>query len=362
MLRGLTRAEKLFALIGATLAVLAYLWVRLAMRMGPEATAQRRLGLGLGGLLGRLWQWTPVPMAELVWIVGVLSAVGVTVGLTARRGGWGLLGACCRLILAAGVIYALFAVVFSVQYSAAPLSEQIGLDVGRYSAEQLYETAKRVTQELNEAAEQVARGGDGLFTPTLSFREVCAACSASYRQGELKEIYARGPGLYPKQAKLLSRATSYLSLAGYYFPITGESVIGSDIMETSVPFTVAHEMAHACGVGPEKEANFMAFVVCRDSSETDVRYSGLFNGYIYLNNALYAADRDLWQSLYDGVSAPVKADLDAKTAHLQQFKGKVNDLGNKVNDAYIKTTGQADGVKSYGLVVDMIIAYYESMD
>jgi hypothetical protein len=289
----------------------------------------------------------------------VLTLVGVTGAMTVHRGGWGLLGACCRTILVCGTIYALFSAVFSVQYSAPPLSEQIGLTVGKYSPEQLYAVSLEVARELNETAATVERDEKDVFVPTLSFEQVCAAAKASYQRGVLAGIYARGPGLYPKQAVLLSRATSYLSLAGYYFPITGESVIGADIIGTSVPFTVAYEMAHACGVGPEKEANFAAFVVCTRSDAPDVRYSGLLNGYIYLNNALYAADRELWRALYDTLAPAVRADLDAKSEHLKQFEGKVNDLGNKVNDAYIKTTGQAEGVQSYGLVVDLIIAYYD---
>ena len=37
--------------------------------------------------------------------------------------------------------------------------------------------------------------------------------------------------------------------------------------------------------------------------------------------------------------------------------GKVAEVQDKVNDAYLKGNGQSDGVQSYGRVVDLMLAW-----
>ena len=44
---------------------------------------------------------------------------------------------------------------------------------------------------------------------------------------------------------------------------------------------------------------------------------------------------------------------------LARFEGtKANELGSKANDALIKATGQPEGIRSYGKVVDLMLAYF----
>ena len=38
--------------------------------------------------------------------------------------------------------------------------------------------------------------------------------------------------------------------------------------------------------------------------------------------------------------------------------GKVAEVSNKVNDTYLKVNKQEDGVKSYGRMVDLLLAQY----
>lgn len=357
MSRSLTPREKRFGAAGILLALLGLGWFRLSAFLGASAGWMRQAGLAVGGALCRLWNIVPFPVSELIWIGGVAAAVGVTLHLTLRRGLWGFAGALCRLLLAGGVMLALFSFVFLVQYSAPPLSETLGLEVEEYTTAQLAEVASLVAGELNKYAAQVPRDEAGLFAPA-GYDALAASVGRSYKGGSMAGLYARGAGIAPKQGVLLSRAMSYLSITGYYFPLTGESIVSSDLIETSIPFTVAHEAAHAFGVGPEKEANFAAFLCCIQSDDPEVCYSGLFNGYIYLNNALYRADRDRWQAVYDTLSRPVLDDLSAKNRHLARYEGPVNDFGSSVNNAYIQATGQPDGVQSYGRMVDLMMAWY----
>lgn len=353
-----TRKSLIYLAAGAALAFFGLFWYRLSGRLGAEARWMRDIGLFVSNCLCRFWSFMPLAAAELTWIFGALGAGGLVLYMGLRGGAKGALGALCRLALCAGIIYALFAVTYLVQFSDPGLGERLGLETGQYSTEELLQVGLTVAGQLNEVAARVERDGDGLYCPSASFEELAQRAKESYLRGSMAEMYKKGSGVLPKRGYLLSKAMSMLDLAGYYFPPTGESVVSTDIVPTSTANTTAHEMAHSFGVGREKEANFAAFLCCLESGDDDLMYSGLFNGYIALNNALYRADRDRWKILYSTLSQPVRDDLDAKSRHLAKYEGKINDFGNAVNDAMIRSTGQPDGVRSYGLVVDLIMAYY----
>ncbi len=54
----------------------------------------------------------------------------------------------------------------------------------------------------------------------------------------------------------------------------------------------------------------------------------------------------------------VRRDLVAQKAFWVPYQGKTNEVSNKVNDAYLKSNRQTDGVASYGRMVDWVIAYH----
>ena len=108
----LSRKEMFYGPAGLLLALFGFGWFKLSQYLGAQAEGMRRIGQGLGNLLCRIWSIVPFPVSELVWIVGIAAALIVTVMMTVRRGLSGLLGALSRLLLAGGVIYALFSVVF----------------------------------------------------------------------------------------------------------------------------------------------------------------------------------------------------------------------------------------------------------
>lgn len=348
-----------YGLAGLLLAIFGFGWFKLSQALGTAAEPMRKIGRMLGNGLARFWGIFPFPVAEVVWVGGIAAALVITGILIRRRGFWGLGSALCWAALTGGIIFALFSVIFLGQYSAPPLADVLGLPAGKYSAQELADVAAQVAAELNESADRVGRDENGLFQPG-EYTRLAEEVRDSYQSGSMADLYSCGAGVLPKEGVLLSKAMSYLGITGYYFPITGESVVSGDLYPTTVPFTIAHEAAHAFGVGPEKEANFAAFLCCVQSDSEDLRYAGLFNGYIYLNNALFSADRDLWREVYSTLSQPVRDDLAAKSAHLDQYEGKINDFGSGVNNAYIQSTGQPEGIRSYGLMVDLLISYYQS--
>ena len=104
--------------------------------------------------------------------------------------------------------------------------------------------------------------------------------------------------------------------------------------------------------------SFIGILAAIRSDCAAYRYSGWLTGFGYLSNALYSAARDAWQIIRDSLPETVVADLRADNAYWSQFRGTVSQLSDKVYDGFLKSNGDTDGAKSYGVVTDLLVAYF----
>lgn len=317
---------------------------------GAAAVLSRGLALATG--------LVPFPLSE--WLLVVLTAgwlLWLAVRLCHRR--WAVLGrGLCRLACMLCAAVFLFVALYGVHHTAPSLASSLGLEVAQYTVEELDRLAARTVEQVNALAAQAPRDGSDSCA-FGSFRELAEQVSAAY--GDLAEKYTvfDRPGAGRVKRSLLGgRAMSWVDLAGYYCPWTAESVISSDVVQSHIPFNIAHETAHGLGIGPEAECNFAAWLACKGSSDIRLRYSAWLCAYVYANNALYAVDREASAGHYSALCPQARHDLQVLNDSLKRFEGRVNDLGSAANDALIRATGQSDGVRSYGRVVDLMLAYY----
>ena len=158
---------------------------------------------------------------------------------------------------------------------------------------------------------------------------------------------------------LSSTVMSRLGLTGIYSPFTIEANYNDHMPEYLKPFTMCHELAHVKGFMREDEANFIAYLACKGSPEPEFRYSGAMNALSYALNAYRReATRDEYISLIE--TLPVKAALDfvSNAEYWRGFRGGLTEFSSRANDTYLRLNAQADGVKSYGRMVDLLIAEY----
>ena len=156
----------------------------------------------------------------------------------------------------------------------------------------------------------------------------------------------------------LSELLSYTHITGVYTYYTGEANINYVFPDYTIPFTMAHEMAHQRGIARENEANFIAFLVCLESDDTYIRYSAYLNMYEYVANALYRADKELYSTVVSQKNAAISAEHTAYSEFFAKYRNSVaSEVADSVNDAYLKEQGQQAGTQSYGLVVDLAVAY-----
>ena len=73
-----------------------------------------------------------------------------------------------------------------------------------------------------------------------------------------------------------------------------------------------------------------------------------------------ATDHDRYYALAASLPESVKADLWANNEYWARFETKAAKVSEKVYDTMLKSYGQELGVRSYGAVVDLLLAWYQA--
>ena len=267
-----------------------------------------------------------------------------------------------EIVSIAALLLIIFVWNFGVGYYTAPLNSEDKLDLQRadVSAQQLYDTALILIDEINAHAELVEYRYDDFSVMPYSHTVMNDKLLAAYEDfcAEYDFMDTFGSRVKPV---MLSESMSYTHITGVYSYFTGEANLNIVFPDYSLPYTAAHELAHQRGIARENEANFIAFLVCIRSDDPYLRYSGYVNLYEYVASALYSANPTLYNDARSRLCTPVRQELIAYSAFFDKYRdSKVSEVSGAINNSYLQLQG-TEGTRSYGLVVDLAVAYYESM-
>lgn len=311
---------------------------------------------------GRLCYRTDASVMEWLCVLAVLAAAAYVIwngiviffarGQRGRQTYASLLGAVCIGL----TVYASLCFLWGMDSYTDSFQDRSGLRGGEVSVEELAAVAQYFADGLNETADAVPRDENGLFAAPRE--EILANSVRAYDEVEKRWPFLDFDDLPPKAVRF-SRVMSMLDFTGIYCPFTGESNVNVDSPACLLPATAAHELAHQRGFSSEQECNFLAVAASTTCGDPVYQYSGYLLGYIHLGNALYSADQDLWQTVYDSLPNGAKLDIRNNNTYWAQFQNSaVKQVSNRVYDGFLKSYGQEQGLKSYGTVVDLLVAYY----
>lgn len=306
----------------------------------------------------------PFSLAELLAVLA-LPATLVLLALWIRRivrsrPRWRPLVTGLRsLVLAGSCALLAFMLFHGINYARLPLADSADLSVRERSADELLAASLWLAEGVRREADLVRTGPDGAMRLSGDIQATLKEAAQGYDAVSADFPGLSGPWIRPKGV-LLSHYWSYTGITGMYFPFTIEANVNIDVPDWSIPVTTLHEIAHTRGFAREDEANFLAFLTAIHHPSADFRYSGYLFAFVNCANALYGIDADRGREAYDALPATAFADLSRNAAYWKQFEGPVRETSTKVNDAYLQANLQEDGVRSYGRMVDLVLAYRES--
>ncbi len=311
--------------------------------------------------MGRAAGLLPFSLAEGLVLLCVLFVAGAAASGLVRIGrgqarvrsvlaAWGANG-----VLVTGVGYGLFLVIWGFNYARPPLASLARLPVAPARAPELAELAADLVDRSNRERVGLSEDSKGALRIDGGFRAVANRVAAGYASATATLPLLSGASARPKPV-FLSPLLSRVGITGIYFPFTGEPNVNTTLPDVELPFSAAHEVAHQRGFAREDEANYVGYLACRLHPDADFRYSGLLAASHYALAALHEVDPVAAARAQAGRSAAVLRDEAAVRAWLERYRGPANEAGRRVNDTYLKAQGQAEGVRSYGRMVDLLLA------
>lgn len=251
-----------------------------------------------------------------------------------------------------------------INYYRHPFSYNSGLVIRESSTEELYAMCSYLVDQINTAMKDmdtpVPYESQTPNTPDPGFMDLWNyGTEARTAMARLGREFPELGGFYPRpKPLLLSRILSVQQLCGIYSPFTVEANYNREMPRYNIPHTICHELSHLKGFMREDEANFIGYMACIGSDNARFRYSGYLMGWVYAGNALAKTDMDACLSLQQRLPQEAIADLKYNNSFWARYDGQVAKASSKMNDTYLKMQNQTDGVKSYGRVVDLMLAYY----
>lgn len=265
-----------------------------------------------------------------------------------------------NLACTAAVVFFVYVVGCGINYHRVSIADYRGIIVRDSSKEELFSLCKMLATQASELREELVGYEDenGVLRLPMSNRELGKLTKEAY-ENLSDELEILG-GLYPAPKGIIcSKAFSAMELTGIYTCWTMEANVNVDIPDYSRASTMTHELAHLRGFIREDEANFLAYLACMSSEEPIVKYSGTMLALIYARNALAGQDMELYGEIWSMYHPGMIRDFADNSAYWDQYEDTViSETADKVNDVYLKANEQEDGVKSYGRVVDLLLAEY----
>ncbi len=292
-----------------------------------------------------------LPLGLLTYLVLVMVRIVKGKGRRLKTVGKGFL----RLIAFGSLIFFLFVTNCGINYYCTDVISLMGLQTTKRSAEELQEVCIYYADRAAELRRELPENEEGVMTldTTQAAYDAAEAVNALHgRYSFIADGYSR-----PKKV-MLSRGMSYLNITGVYFPFTFEANINADAPAATIPFTMCHELAHVRGIMHEEDANLVAYLSCIYSDKPEVQYSGYLMALIYCAGHLYRADKELYAAYESHLTDAIHRDLRNYSSYWAQFETPVAKTAAKVNDTYLKSNAQKSGIKSYGLITDLMIAHY----
>ena len=313
------------------------------------------------GFLATLTGWIPFSLAEFLLLMVPFIVIAIVVfGLKRYSSSWrDVLIFSLTILSVAAYVFSTFTLGFVPAYRGSRLDKKLGLEKQPVSADELRDTTYAVLEELTAIESEIGFKSDGFSVMPYSYEELNDKLMDAYDVA--CEKYDFIPKLHSRVKRImLSEPMTYTHISGVYTFFTGEANINTNFPDYTLPYTAAHELAHQRGIAREDEANFVAFLVCKESDDVYIRYSAYLNMYEYLRNALYAANPDYYTETYYSVPVNCRKEMTAYSKFFDKYRENViEEVSESVNDTFLTING-TEGTRSYGMVVDLAVAYYKA--
>ena len=271
-------------------------------------------------VMGYLFGFVPFSVAELliiaspIWVT-VLIYFGVKMAKRSKESTIRFISFVASVLC---FIFISFVWTYSSGYYTTTIDKKLGFQRESIEKEELYDTSVWLVDNLNNLASEISYDNTNASVMPYSYDELSKKIYFGY------EVFTEKYGILHNFASrikpvMLSEPMTYTHISGIYSLMTGEANLNVNFPDFIVASSAAHEMAHQRGVAREEEANFVAFMVCINSDDAFLKYSGYLDVFNSVSSSLYLADPELYADMISKLDKRVIKESFSRNMRIQRL-------------------------------------------
>lgn len=298
----------------------------------------------------KVFSWLPFSAGDVFYILlGIVLAVLIIKAFRKRT----KTKARLQLLILLNFLYFIYQIFWGMLYFQIPLSKKMP------ETEVTVQIRKRLAlQYLNKCKilrTQVSEDENGVFA--IENLDLIKTEILKRQKSLPKNLNSKKTtSVNSVKSSLYGKAMNFSGILGYYNPFTAEAQYNSELPSSYLPFTIAHESAHQLGYAREQEANFIGFLIGKNSENTEIQYSTAYFTLKSLLNSLIEDDPEFVKETLEQYSASMKRDRKAEKDFAAKHRGLLDDFFGFTNNLFLKTN-QQEGAVTYSYFVNLLVQY-----
>lgn len=298
-----------------------------------------------------LFSWIPFSFGDVLYILLGVFLIYQIVGCLKKNS---RKNALLRVLICFNIFYFLYQVFWGMLYFQTPIIKKLPSQ-HQPTVEKAKILALRYLQKCKETRKLAPEDANGIFI----IKDLDAVQKEILKRQKMlpenisgktvSEINSFKPGIF-------KNIMSFTGILGYYNPFTAEAQFNSQLPNTLIPFTSAHESSHQLGFAREQEANFIGYLIGINSNNVELRYSTEYFTLKSLLNYILDKDPNFVKSVLKGYSPEMKRDRAYEKAFILKHQGLLDDFFGFTNNLFLKSN-QQEGSVTYSYFINLLFNY-----
>ena len=258
---------------------------------------------------------------------------------------------------AVSLLYLLFNLSWGLNYHRISLQKSLELNTTSKDSMALFNLTKDLILRANTLQLKLANDTKNGVSVPYTTKEILEKGIQGYKVLEKKY-----PSLtYHHEAvkkSLFAWPLSYMGYAGYLNPFTLEAQVNQKIPAYRLPVVATHEMAHQLGYASERDTNFIGYLAGIHHPDQYFNYASTTLALSYCLRDVYRESPKRQQEFIALLNPGVLKNFQESNRFWETYQNPLSPYFESIFNRFLKMNNQAQGVKSYGQIVQLLLAYH----
>lgn len=246
-------------------------------------------------------------------------------------------------------IYVWFYIAWGLNYFREDFYTRASVSPVEYNQESFQDFLQEYVSNLN--ASYVSMSNLDKYSVALNIKE-------GYAHMDISFGLAHPKAWQRVKVMMFSPFISKVGVSGYMGPFFSEFNLNGDLLPSQYPSTYAHEMAHLLGITSEAEANLYAYLVCTESDNPQIRFSGYFSllSHVFRNVSNLLPEKEQQQLVNSIRPEIIQLYNDNRAYWSEKYSPTIGGIQDIIYEWYLKSNKISNGQKNYSEVIQLLLA------